>query len=37
LIDDRRLAEAMIKHDIGAAEEHACNVKKIDSAYLDEG
>jgi restriction system protein len=36
LIDGRRLAELMIEHDIGVAEEHAYSVKKIDSDYFDE-
>src|SRR5207248_916551 len=33
LIDGRRLAELMIEHGIGVAEEHAYSVKKIDSDY----
>jgi restriction system protein len=37
LIDGRRLAELMIEHGIGVAEEHAYSVKKIDSDYFDEG
>ena len=37
LIDGRRLAELMIEHGIGVAEEHAYHVKKIDSDYFDEG
>jgi restriction system protein len=36
LIDGRRLAELMIEHDIGVAEEHSYSVKKIDSDYFDE-
>jgi len=36
LIDGRRLAELMIEHGIGVAEEHAYKVKKIDSDYFDE-
>jgi restriction system protein len=36
LIDGRRLAELMIEHDIGVAEEHAYSVKKIDSDYFDD-
>jgi restriction system protein len=36
LIDGSRLAELMIEHDIGVAEEHAYSVKKIDSDYFDE-
>lgn len=36
LIDGRRLAELMIEHGIGVAEEHAYLVKKIDSEYFDE-
>lgn len=36
LIDGRRLAELMIEHGIGVAEEHAYHVKKIDSDYFDE-
>ncbi len=36
LIDGRRLAELMIEHGIGVAEEHAYSVKKIDSDYFDE-
>ena len=36
LIDGRRLAELMIEHDIGVAEEHAYSVKKIDSDYFEE-
>ena len=35
MIDGRRLAELMIEHGIGVAEEHAC-VKEIDSDYFDE-
>ena len=31
-----RLAELMIEHGIGVAEEHAYSVKKIDSDYFDE-
>jgi restriction system protein len=37
LIDGSRLAELMIEHGIGVAEEHAYSVKKIDSDYFDEG
>jgi len=36
LVDGRRLAELMIEHGIGVAEEHAYLVKKIDSDYFDE-
>jgi restriction system protein len=36
LIDGRRVAELMIEHGIGVAEEHAYHVKKIDSDYFDE-
>src|SRR5207237_206089 len=36
LIDGRRLAELMIEHNIGVAEEHAYRIKKIDSDYFDE-
>jgi len=36
LVDGRRLAELMIEHGIGVAEEHAYRVKKIDSDYFDE-
>ena len=36
LIDGRRLAELMIEHGVGVAEEHAYLVKKIDSDYFDE-
>lgn len=36
LIDGRRLAELMIEHGIGVAEEHAYLVKKIDSDYFDD-
>jgi restriction system protein len=36
LIDGQRLAELMIEHGIGVAEEHAYSVKKIDSDYFDE-
>jgi restriction system protein len=36
LIDGRRLAELMIEHGIGVAEEHAYSIKKIDSDYFDE-
>lgn len=36
LIDGRRLAELMIEHGIGVAEEHAYRVKKIDNDYFDE-
>lgn len=37
LIDGRRLAELMIEHGIGVAEEHAYSIKKIDSDYFEEG
>ncbi len=37
LVDGRRLAELMIEHGVGVAEEHAYSVKKIDSDYFDEG
>ncbi len=37
LIDGRRLAELMIEHSIGVAEQHAYSVKKIDSDYFEEG
>ncbi len=37
LIDGRRLAELMIEHGIGVAEEHRYSVKKIDTDYFDEG
>lgn len=36
LIDGRRLAELMIGHGIGVAEEHSYSVKKIDSDYFEE-
>ena len=36
LIDGRRLAELMIEHGTGVAEEHAYSVKKIDSDYFEE-
>jgi restriction system protein len=36
LIGGRRLAELMIEHNIGVAEEHAYSIKKIDSDYFDE-
>src|SRR5438477_1079949 len=36
LVDGRRLAELMIEHGIGVAEEHAYSVKKIDSDYFEE-
>ncbi len=36
LIDGRRLAELMIEHEIGVAEEHVYSIKKIDSDYFDE-
>jgi len=36
LVDGRRLAELMIEHNIGVAEEHAYRVKKIDSDYFEE-
>ena len=35
LIDGRRLAELMIEHVVGVAEEHAYSVKKIDSDYFE--
>jgi restriction system protein len=35
LVDGRRLAELMIEHGIGVAEEHAYSIKKIDSDYFD--
>lgn len=37
LIDGRRLAELMIEHGIGVAQEHAYHIKTIDSDYFDEG
>jgi len=36
LIDGRRLAELMIEHGIGVAEEQPYIVKKIDSDYFEE-
>ncbi len=36
LMDGRRLAELMIEHGIGVAQEHAYLVKKIDSDYFEE-
>ena len=36
LIDGRRLAEPMIEHGIGVAQEHAYHIKKIDSDYFEE-
>jgi restriction system protein len=36
LIDGHRLAELMIEHNIGVAEEHAYRIKKIDSDYFEE-
>jgi restriction system protein len=36
LIDGRRLAELMIEHNIGVAEEHAYRLKKLDSDYFEE-
>jgi len=36
LIGGRRLAELMIEHGIGVAEEHAYSLKKIDSDYFEE-
>jgi restriction system protein len=36
LIDGRRLAELMIEHNIGVAEEHAYRIKKVDSDYFEE-
>lgn len=35
LIDGRRIAELMIEHTIGVAEEHAYSIKKIDSDYFE--
>lgn len=35
-IDNRRLAELMIEHNIGVAREHAYRIKKIDSDYFEE-
>jgi restriction system protein len=35
LVDGRRLAELMIEHGIGVAEEHTYSIKKIDSDYFD--
>ena len=37
LVDGRRLADLMIEHGIGVAQEHAYSVKKIDSDYFDAG
>jgi len=36
LVDGRRLAELMIEHGIGVAEEHSYHVKKIDTDYFEE-
>jgi restriction endonuclease Mrr len=36
LIDGWRLAALMIEHGLGVSEEHAYNVKKIDSDYFEE-
>jgi restriction system protein len=36
LIGGRRLAELMIEHNIGVAEEQAYTIRKIDSDYFDE-
>jgi restriction system protein len=36
LVDGRRLAELMIEHNIGVAEEHPYVIKKIDSDYFEE-
>lgn len=36
LIDGRRLAELMIDHNVGVAEEQVYRLKKIDSDYFDE-
>jgi restriction system protein len=36
LVDGRRLAELMIEHGIGVAEEHAYSIKEIDSDYFEE-
>ena len=36
LIDGQRLAELMIEHGIGVAQEHAYLVKKINSDYFEE-
>jgi restriction system protein len=36
LVDGRRLAELMIEHSIGVAEEHRYSIKKIDSDYFEE-
>jgi restriction system protein len=36
LIGGRRLAELMIEHNIGVAEEQAYSIRKIDSDYFDE-
>lgn len=37
LIDGQRLAELMIDHNVGVAEEQVYRIKKIDSDYFDEG
>jgi restriction system protein len=36
LIDGQRLAELMIEHNIGVAQEHTYIVKKIDTDYFEE-
>jgi restriction system protein len=36
LSDGRRLAELMIEHNIGVAEEHAYRIKKIDNDYFED-
>jgi restriction system protein len=36
LIDGRRLAELMIKHDVGCSPSQAFVVKKLDSDYFSE-
>lgn len=36
LMDGHRLAELMIEHNVGVAEEHAYRIKKIDSDYFEE-
>jgi restriction system protein len=36
LLGGRRLAELMIEHGVGVAEEHAYSIKKIDSDYFEE-
>jgi restriction system protein len=37
LVDGRRLAELMIDHNVGVAEEQVYRIKKIDSDYFDDG